>query len=179
MVASGEDPREPQVYTPHQAAEVLGVSASGLRRLASIYTKLYGELPRDPERSGPTAPRVWPAEAVGRLRKARQLVTTGRQQSIADALRVVDATEGEGELETMPTPSNDRPSGEVEQLLRAILETQQRTLAKMEALEAENRELRTQVAALPGPTEDRIAEKVRKWSASFWDYVRQLARGNS
>lgn len=178
MAASVDDGSGPQIYTPRQAAEVLGVSASGLRRLASIYTKLYGKLPRDPERSGPTAPRVWPAEAVARLQKARQLVTTGRQQSIADALRVVDATEGEGELEAIPAPSSNRPSGEVEQLLRAILETQQRTLAKMEALEAENRELRAQVAALPGPTEDRILEKLQRWSTSLWEYVRQIGRVN-
>ncbi len=141
----------PQLFTPQQAAETLGVSASGLRRLASIYAELYGELPRDPDRTGRTSPRVWPVEAVARLRRARELVTTGKQRSIADALRVVEAGDSGLDIPASLVGPGDAPRGQVLKLLRALLEAQQETSARLEALEAENRALRRQLAAPPAP----------------------------
>jgi len=143
--------RGPEVLTPQQAAETLGVSASGLRRLAGIYAELYGELPRDPDRTGRTSPRVWPVDAVVRLRRARELVTTGKQRSIADALKVVEATGREIDIPASHGGPSDAPRDQVLKLLRAVLEAQKETSARLEALEAENRELRHQLAAPPAP----------------------------
>ena len=71
-----------------------------LRRLASIYSKLYGELhgiPTDPSQRHRACGQPRQSPSCGELVK---LVSTGWQQPIADALRVVDAGG-----EDLPLPS--------------------------------------------------------------------------
>ncbi len=57
-----------------EAARVLGVSPSGLRRLAVVYGEVYGEVQKD---AGGTS-RIWPREAVMRLQGARSLMAAER-----------------------------------------------------------------------------------------------------
>lgn len=82
--------------SPKLVAGRLGVSASGLRRLAAIYEGVFGELPKDA-----MGGRLWEAQAVARLEAAKTLVDAGRVKSVKDALkRPKDLIEAE--LETLP-----------------------------------------------------------------------------
>ncbi len=75
----GQDQR---VYEAGDVAERLGLSGAGLRRLAPIYERVMGNLPRD-RRGG----RLWTSEAMGRLERARDMVRGGRAPSVEAALR--------------------------------------------------------------------------------------------
>lgn len=77
---------EAVVMAPGEAARVLGVSASGLRRLATAYEQAHGELGKDAGGA-----RVWTGEAVERMRSARALLAAGRARSVRDALEQVEA----------------------------------------------------------------------------------------
>ncbi len=57
------------------------MSGANLRRLAPIYERVYGDLPRDARRG-----RVWPPEAIDHLKRARDAVRAGRSQSVQAAL---------------------------------------------------------------------------------------------
>lgn len=70
---------------PKEVAELLGVSPSGLRRLATLYEGLYGPLPRDGSGS-----RLWSQSVVERMEAARALVARGRAKSIQDALNAIE-----------------------------------------------------------------------------------------
>jgi hypothetical protein len=78
-ISEGQEQR--RVYPPHEVQSRLAVSASGLRRLAGIYERTMGPLPRD-ERG-----RMWPEDAVEALEDARTLVRESRGISIEAALR--------------------------------------------------------------------------------------------
>jgi dsDNA-binding SOS-regulon protein len=64
------------------AADRLGVSASGLRRLSLIYEEVYEGLPRKPKSNN----RLWPEDAVIRLQAARMLLQTEKYRTIQEAL---------------------------------------------------------------------------------------------
>lgn len=64
------------------AAEAVGVSASGLRRIAPIYEQVHGTLPRKPKSNN----RLWTQDAVERLQQARRLVELERFKTILEAL---------------------------------------------------------------------------------------------
>jgi len=85
------------------AAEVaarLGVSGTGLRRLADIYAEVHGDLHRDPK----TNNRIWTTLAMNRLETARSLLHSGRADSIKNALMA--AAEGvEPSVESISIPS--------------------------------------------------------------------------
>lgn len=68
------------------AAERLGMSPSGLRRLAIIYEEVHGELPRRPRSNN----RLWPEEAVERLQDARRLLEQERYRTILEALQALE-----------------------------------------------------------------------------------------
>lgn len=59
---------------------------SGLRRYATLYEQVHGELPRRPN----TQSRLYPGEALERLAAARQLVETERAKSILEALQALE-----------------------------------------------------------------------------------------
>jgi DNA-binding transcriptional MerR regulator len=67
------------------AAERLGVSASGLRRLAIIYETVFDELPRKPRSNN----RLFPEEAVERLQAARALLQVEKYRTINEALEAI------------------------------------------------------------------------------------------
>jgi hypothetical protein len=124
------------VMNPGDVARRLGVSPSGLRRLAGVYAQVYGDLPKD---SSGTS-RQWPGEAVYRLEQARALMAAGQARSIKDALLAV---------EKGATPSADaalalgqdgrvvEALGVVAARLEAVLESNRRLEAEVEALRRE------------------------------------------
>lgn len=67
------------------AAGQLGVSASGLRRLAIIYETVFDELPRKPRSNN----RLFPQEAVERLQAARGLLQAEKYRTISEALEAL------------------------------------------------------------------------------------------
>jgi hypothetical protein len=73
------------VYDPARAADLLGVSASGLRRLAPIYESVFGELKRVGKGDEGKRSREWPADAVERLQAARGVTGRGKPYRTIEA----------------------------------------------------------------------------------------------
>jgi hypothetical protein len=121
------------VLSPGEAARVLGVSPSGLRRLAVVYGEVYGALQKD---AGGTS-RIWPREAVVRLQAARALMAAGQARSIRDALVAVEG--GAAAPVEMATAGGDVVAalGVVATRLEAIQDGNQRLEAEVAALRAE------------------------------------------
>src|SRR5215207_8384443 len=90
-----------RLFSPSEVQTRLEVSASGLRRLAGIYERTVGPLPRD-ERG-----RVWPEDAVHSLEDARALVRESRAVSIEAALR---GQELDHEAAAEHFPATQKPS---------------------------------------------------------------------
>ena len=121
------------VLSPGEAARRLGVSPSGLRRLAGAYGEVYGDLPKDA--SGTS--RVWSVEAVRRLEGARALLAAGQARSIRDALRAVEG----GAAPPVEVMAHDgrveAALGVVAARLKAVLDSNQRLEAEVDALRSE------------------------------------------
>lgn len=159
-----------ELYEAGAAAERLGVSASGLRRYASLYEQVHGELPRKGGKDD--GPRLYPGEALERLAAAKQLVDAERCKSILEGLEA---------LERGVRP--DLPAAEVQVMVggmsgdaaRALLEELRAVRAELVALREDNREMRAELqkmAALPpadkGAGEEaglltRLAARVEGW----------------
>jgi hypothetical protein len=136
------------VLSPGEAARVLGVSPSGLRRLAVVYGEVYGALQKDA--SGTS--RIWPREAVVRLQAARALMAAGQARSIRDALVAVEG--GAATPVEMAAAGGDVVAalGVVATRLEALQDSNQR-------LEAEVAALRSEVATLKAlPPAERTTE---------------------
>ena len=80
---------ERQLYETSAVAKELGLTRSGLNKLALIYERVHGELPR-----GGRHVRLWTPEAIDCLRSARLAVHEGRAGTMEAALRGVEATGG-------------------------------------------------------------------------------------
>lgn len=129
------------VLSPGEAARRLGVSPSGLRRLAGPYGAVFGELPKD--HAGTS--RIWPLEAVERLERARALMAAGQARSIADALRAVEGgavAAAEAALQLGEQGRVAEALGVVAAQLEAVLSSNRRLEAEVEALRSEVGELR-------------------------------------
>jgi hypothetical protein len=141
------------VMNPGDVARRLGVSPSGLRRLAGVYAQVYGDLPKD---SSGTS-RQWPGEAVYRLEQARALMAAGQARSIKDALLAV---------EKGATPSADAAlalgqDGRVVEALGVVATRLEAVLDSNRRLEAEVEALRREVATARAlPEGERGAEVV-------------------
>ncbi len=127
------------------AAEQLGLSPSGLRRVAAIYEAVHGELPRKRD----TKARLYPAEALERLTTARRLVEAEVYRSIGEALQAlergvpVDLTAEP--LEVAPVRSQAVPNEALGVLLgelRGLREENAEIRAELRALRSEVGELR-------------------------------------
>lgn len=134
--ARAHNPGMADYLSPGAVQERLEVKGAGLRRLATLYERVHGSLPRD-QRQG----RLYPEEAVQRLEHARDDVRAGRYSNIESALRGVVAVEGvEVQTESHEaTQRNLEALTEEIRLLRGAVEAQTR---RLEALEEENRALR-------------------------------------
>ncbi len=137
-----------RVYPPSEVQARLGVSASGLRRLAGIYERSVGALPRD-ERG-----RVWPEGAVEDLERARATVREQRAVSIEAALRGQEAPQGGAGDPTRVNNVPEDPFGGIrsgtgpaaailEELraLRELVEEQNRRIGELEETVRTGREL--------------------------------------
>jgi hypothetical protein len=154
------------VLSPGEAARVLGVSPSGLRRLAVVYGEVYGELHKD---TGGTS-RVWPREAVVRLQAARALLAAGQARSIRDALRAV-------ENGAAPRVEMAVQDGRIAEALGVVAARLEAVLDSNRRLEAEVAELRAEVAASRAlPEAERSADGAVMWAAR-WLEQRLRGRG--
>jgi hypothetical protein len=136
------------VLSPGEAARVLGVSPSGLRRLAVVYGEVYGALQKDASQTS----RVWPQEAVVRLQRARALMAAGQARSVRDALVAVEG----GAAAPVEMAVSD---GRVEAALGVVATRLEAVLDSNRRLEAEVAALRAEVAAKalpPGASPERI-----------------------
>jgi DNA-binding transcriptional MerR regulator len=126
------------VLSPGDVARQLGVSPSGLRRLAVEYGRVHGELPKD---SSGTS-RLWSLEAVRRLERARALMAAGQARSIRDALAAVEG--GAAPPVQVAAAGGDVVAalGVVATRLEAVLDSNQRLEAEVAALRAEVATLR-------------------------------------
>lgn len=120
-----------RVYPPAEVQARLEVSASGLRRLAGIYERTIGPLPRD-DRG-----RVWPEDAVEALEDARALVRESRAVSIEAALRGQELDPGTEAYPATQRPSHataDPGAAILEELraLRELVEEQNRRISELE-----------------------------------------------
>ena len=143
------------VYGPGDVATRLGVSSAGLRRLAVLYERVYGQLGRDPRQG-----RVWPQEAVERLERARAKVRAGQAVSIEAALNSLTLGEPGAEVPEPPElaqaseeQDRDRALGAVVGELRALRLAVEEQNHRLHALEEENRQLR---ASLPPPGSGQV-----------------------
>lgn len=135
-----------EVMSAGMAAERLGVSPSGLRRLAIIYTSVHDELPREPK----TNNRVWPVEAVTRLEQARALVEAESYHSIKEALEALDR----GEPVDLPDEAHKALSlseASARELLGVLIGETRAMCAELGALHRDNEQLRSKVEALATP----------------------------
>ena len=129
----GEDPT---LLPPAFAARALGVSPATLRRYAAMWERLVGPLPRDP-RGG----RLWPKEALARLRAAREA-------HLREGLPLEEAlARVQGDFPALALPSE----GEALALLRALAERLERVEGELRALREENARLREALKALEPP----------------------------
>ena len=129
----GEDPT---LLPPALAARALGVSPATLRRYAALWERGVGPLPRDP-RGG----RLWPKEALARLRAAREA-------HLREGLPLEEAlARVQGDFPALALPSE----GEALALLRALAERLERVEGELRALREENARLREALKALEPP----------------------------
>ena len=125
-----------QLLPPALAARALGVSPATLRRYAALWERLVGPLPRDP-RGG----RLWPKEALARLRAAREA-------HLREGLPLEEAlARVQGDFPALALPSE----GEALALLRALAERLERVEGELRALREENARLREALKALEPP----------------------------
>ena len=120
--------RDARRYEPHEAAAELGMSGANLRRLAPIYERVYGDLPRDARRG-----RMWTPEAIDHLKRARDAVRAGRAQSVQAAL--VAAQTGEDLMsaadgDALPAPNTLAEFIAEIRALRRTIEDQNRLLVE-------------------------------------------------
>jgi hypothetical protein len=171
-----EMPSVKRVYPSREVQERLGVSPSGLRRLAAIYERTVSPLPRD-ERG-----RVWPKAALETLHAAREAVQKQRAVSIEAALR---GQEIEGAPHPLPTPrepseTNPDAGAAILEELRALRKLMEEQNARLSAIEDENRELRLRleapkaaaVAEEIATTEEEVAEDPTEPEWGMWRRVR-------
>ncbi len=137
-------------YPPGDAARRLDVSPSGLRRYASFYEEIHGELPRDSQ-----GRRMWPGKAVGRLEAAKALMANGQASSIKDALTSLESgVQPPAESLGVTVP------GDALRLLLEEMKAMREHLEGVERLELEVQALRRQLDA-PGSDVGREVELAR------------------
>ncbi len=163
------------VLSPGEAARRLGVSPSGLRRLAGVYATVFGELPKD---SAGTS-RIWPQEAVGRLERARALMAAGQARSVKDGLLAVEGgavATSEAVLSLGQDGRLVEALGVVSAQLEAVVESNRRLAREVEALRSEVGELRQLPPSSTGPRDEPAAVEGPFVRAARW-LERLLGRG--
>jgi DNA-binding transcriptional MerR regulator len=140
---------------PAEAMRALGVSASGLRRYASIYEELHGDMPRDNQ-----GRRLWNRNAVDALRAAKGLVDAGKVSSIGQALEgLQDAPETiiEAAAKLGAKPTDDALSRVLEQL-NSVNRLEHEVQLLRDQVERQNELIEQMIARAlpPGVDDERI-----------------------
>jgi hypothetical protein len=137
------------VYDPARAAELLGVSASGLRRLAPIYESVYGDLKRVGRGAADKRSREWTTEAIERLQTARGVTGRGKPyRTIEAALEALRDGVEVGSIEIDFTGRHTGADG-------ALGETLQVLIGEIQALRGEVLELKQNQALPQSPAENK------------------------
>lgn len=158
-----------------RVAKQLGVSSSGMRRLAVIYEEVHGDLPR----KGPkdTDARLFPPNAVERLAAARQMVEAERFGSIKEALEALEAGVRPDITiaDTLDTAARDL-SGEALGLLLEELRGMRSELAELRPVRREVQALREEIATLkalpPAESVQPVTERAADQEARHGPLVR-------
>jgi DNA-binding transcriptional MerR regulator len=152
------------------AAERLGVSPSGLRRYASLYEQVHGELPRKVN----TENRLYSGESLERLATARRLVEVKRYKSILEALEALEQGVQPEQID-VPGSGIQVVGGLQGDAALALLDELRAVRAELVALREDNRQMRAEMqklAALPPADEvagretgllTRLAARVERW----------------
>lgn len=140
------------IYDPAQAAELLGVSASGLRRLAPIYESVFGDLKRVGKGDEEKRSREWSSVAVDHLRRARAL--TGRGKAYRTIEKALEAIR-DGEAPDATEIDFVVPQGTTDP---AIVETLGVLIAEIKALRTEVAELKQGQLEAPGQNDSYAAK---------------------
>lgn len=136
---------------PREAATRLGVSPSGLRRLATLWEQIYGPIRWEGEREG--GGRVYPETVIAKLEAARALVQQGQSKSIQNALQALDSG---------TTPSLQglaRPGVPQDDILLALLNEIRSMREELTQLRVENLEMKNQLP--PPEASDTLASELR------------------
>lgn len=166
MSTGGAEPAG--LYPPREAARLLEVSGSGLRRLAEIYAEVHGELPRDDSTKGERKARLWPAEALERLQAARALVQANRYPSIKEALEALE----HGEVAPEASPPAVPPADELRRRVEALAELPGR-LGELETRQSEALDLLRELLAKV----ERLEQTVEKQAAELREGRRDAEQG--
>lgn len=158
-----ESKSEPVVtlLEPSAAAERLGVSASGLRRLAPIYEQVHEPLPRRGTGDKSKRARLWSVEAVERLQDARALVEQGRCRTILEALRGLQA----GVITTLEVEPANRQTG-VDVATQRTLELLVREVSALRHEVAELRQAADGTKSLKGTDRHGLLVRFGLWLES-------------
>jgi hypothetical protein len=157
-----------QIYlAPKLVSEQLGVSPSGLRRLASIYESVHGDLPKDA-----MGGRLWEPQAVARLEAAKALVNAGRVKSVREAL-VRPEESIVSELEALPrkvdaSEALDLVLAELRDLRVQVTDLQNRQLEGPHEGNAELEEMRRMNAYLLGELQRRSQAEGQPRPRGLW-----------
>lgn len=139
-----------------EAADQLGVSASGMRRLAVIYESVHGDLPRKTK----TDARLFSSSVIEKLRMARELVERYNYKSIAEALQEISG----GVRPDIVTSSALESQAEVSGASAGVLLAEMRIMQeRLEGLEAHVGNLTRQLEAPKGENDGdaELAEQRR------------------
>jgi hypothetical protein len=147
------------VYDPARAADLLGVSASGLRRLAPIYESVFGELKRVGKGDEEKRSREWPSEAVGRLQAARSVTGRGRPYRTIEA--ALEAIRDGVEVDTAEIDLGSRQAGAD----AAIGEALQVLIGEIQALRLEVAELKQDKDLQPLPEINNLPQRIEEPAA--------------
>jgi len=143
------------------AAERLGVSPSGLRRLSLIYEEVYESLPRKAKSNN----RLWPEEAIGRLQTARALLQAERYRTIQEALEALKhGLVDEEDLEAHPKPLDSSQRG-LEVLIGELRELREELAATREQNLALQSHLSKNLVSSPETDEALIVRLARRIDA--------------
>ena len=164
----------PLLLSPSEAQKQYGFSGSLLRRYALIYEAQGGTIHRD-NRGG----RLYTVELLEHFRTASERVATG--ETVEAALKTLTASEeltaqGETLLETAQ-------NGEVLQVLRRVLGTQEALVSEMQGLRKELLEAsvaRAELEVLRLEVAELKASRggVLRWLERFRSYVNSIVTGS-
>lgn len=139
-----------RVYTTGELAERLGVSANMARRYGLAWEKLTGqEIAQQPGRG-----RMYPAATLEALEAARGWLIQHPAESVETALKITLGLEAEHEVDHPKHVPGQLSREDIREAVReGLAEVLAPIMAQLEAVRAENAEMKAKLEALPPPSE--------------------------